>query len=199
VNTAVLSAAHELFSERGYGVTAKDIAERAGVHESVIFTKFGSKAELFQATLASSFLRFIDDYVEMWEREPEGGQIPELIARYVRGLYGVAYDNRLILQALMAGPRSGDPALGQVAVRTQRHFANALARIHRVITIAGGAHGYPLDPPATAAVTAGMIIAAAVHQDWLLPDSSRELDNERLITELTTMLLYGTTRREPAP
>src|SRR3954452_10202455 len=82
VHALLLEAAHDLFSERGYRATSKEIAARAGVGESLIFTRFGSKAELFQATLADSFLRFVDDYVERWEREPGGREPEDLVRRY---------------------------------------------------------------------------------------------------------------------
>jgi AcrR family transcriptional regulator len=194
VHTLLLAAAHELFSERGYRVTAKEIAARAGVGESLIFTRFGSKAELFQATLADTFLAFVDDYVARWEREPGGGDVADLVRRYVEGLYQVAYDNRRLLRALMAAPDS-DPALTQVAAQTSRHLANALGRIHRVLIVSGSAQGMTLDPPATVAATAGMVIAAAVHRDWLLPDTDQDIAPHRLTEEMVTMLLHGLTHR----
>ncbi|GAA3753321.1 TetR/AcrR family transcriptional regulator [Streptomyces tremellae] len=48
----LLTAAGELFGERGYDrTTARDIGERAGVDPSMIARYFGSKAELFIAVL----------------------------------------------------------------------------------------------------------------------------------------------------
>lgn len=195
VDSLLLAAAHELFGERGYRATSKDIAARAGVGESLIFTRFGSKAELFQATLADSFLRFIDDYVARWERVPGGGEAEDLVRRYVEGLYQVAHDNRRLLRALMAAPEDGDPALAEVAVQTSRRFANALGRIHRVLAVSGPTHGFGFDPPATVAAAAGMVISAAVHRDWLLPDSDQDIARDRLIDEMVAMLLHGVSHR----
>jgi AcrR family transcriptional regulator len=197
VHALLLGAAHELFSERGYRATSKEIAARAGVGESLIFTRFGSKAELFQATLADSFLRFIDDYVERWEREPGGREPEDLVRRYVEGLYQVAHDNRRLLRVLMAADISagGDPALAEVAAQVSRRFANALGRIHRVLVVSASANGITVDPPATVAATAGMVIAAAVHRDWLLPDTDHDIETRRLTEEMVAMLLHGISHR----
>lgn len=46
---AILRAARRLFTERGYAdATVRDIADRAGVNQSLIFRYFGSKEELFE-------------------------------------------------------------------------------------------------------------------------------------------------------
>ncbi|MEU4313025.1 TetR family transcriptional regulator [Nocardia sp. NPDC024068] len=49
---AILSAAQELFAERGYErATVRDIATRAGVNQALLFRYFGNKDELFRATM----------------------------------------------------------------------------------------------------------------------------------------------------
>ncbi|AHH94989.1 TetR/AcrR family transcriptional regulator [Kutzneria viridogrisea] len=50
---ALLRAAGELFTERGFDrATVRDIADLAGVNQSLLFRYFGSKEELFHAVLA---------------------------------------------------------------------------------------------------------------------------------------------------
>ena len=50
--TALLRAAHELFTERGYiDTTTKDIIQRAGVKRGVLYYQFRDKAGLFYAVL----------------------------------------------------------------------------------------------------------------------------------------------------
>ena len=50
--TAILDAAEELFSERGYAaVSVRDVAARAGVSHALVHRYIGSKAELFRAVL----------------------------------------------------------------------------------------------------------------------------------------------------
>jgi len=48
----ILEAAAELLGERGYdGVSAQDIADRAGVNKALVFYYWGSKSELFDRVL----------------------------------------------------------------------------------------------------------------------------------------------------
>ncbi|MCA1222065.1 TetR/AcrR family transcriptional regulator [Streptomyces sp. 8L] len=50
---ALLDAAAELFFERGFNrTTVRDIADRAGANQSLIFRYFGSKAAVFEAVAA---------------------------------------------------------------------------------------------------------------------------------------------------
>ena len=50
----MLSAAQELFTERGFErTTVRDIADRAGVNQALLFRYFGNKEDLFQAVLAT--------------------------------------------------------------------------------------------------------------------------------------------------
>jgi len=78
VRALLVEAARELFTEQGYRATTRDIATRAGVAESLIFTRFGSKAELFQVTVVSAFTDFIDDFVTSWEANPVDSDIEEI-------------------------------------------------------------------------------------------------------------------------
>ncbi|MBB5890782.1 TetR family transcriptional regulator [Kutzneria kofuensis] len=51
---ALLRAAQELFTERGYErTTVRDIADRAGVNQALLFRYFGTKEDLFHAVLAT--------------------------------------------------------------------------------------------------------------------------------------------------
>jgi AcrR family transcriptional regulator len=51
---ALMRAAQELFTERGYErTTVRDIADRAGVNQALLFRYFGSKEDLFHVVLAT--------------------------------------------------------------------------------------------------------------------------------------------------
>lgn len=47
----LLAAAREMFVERGFGASTRDIAQRAGVSETVLFQRFRTKPELFFAAM----------------------------------------------------------------------------------------------------------------------------------------------------
>ena len=48
---AIVSAARELFLERGIRATTAEVAERAGISEGSIFNRFRGKVELFEAAM----------------------------------------------------------------------------------------------------------------------------------------------------
>src|SRR6187200_825851 len=64
---AFLEAARDLFSRQDYrSTTTREIAERAGVAEHLLFRHFGSKAALFREALVVPFVEFVDDFAARW-------------------------------------------------------------------------------------------------------------------------------------
>jgi AcrR family transcriptional regulator len=198
VRALLLDSARELFTEQGYRATTKDIAGRAGVAESAIYTRFGSKAELFRLAVISVFTEFIDDWVSSWESRSGHGDIEEIAASYVDGLYDMARRNRRVLRALMSNPADNDPTLRDIAERISRHFANSLGRVQRVVRLGAAARGYALDEPVAIAISTAMVVSTALFDDWFLPDESRQASRERLTGELVALVVHGIAHRPAA-
>jgi AcrR family transcriptional regulator len=54
----ILTAAEKLFSQKGFkGTTTKELAEKAGIHEAVLFRHFQSKRELYRETVELKLAR----------------------------------------------------------------------------------------------------------------------------------------------
>jgi AcrR family transcriptional regulator len=65
----VLDAAMIEFSEKGYeGTSTEDIAKRAGISQPYLFRLFGTKKELYKATVSRCFR----ETLEMFQRAAEG-------------------------------------------------------------------------------------------------------------------------------
>src|SRR5947199_10873585 len=65
----VLDAALVEFAERGFqGTSTEDIARRAGISQPYIFRLFGTKKELFSATVSRCFR----ETLEIFQRAAEG-------------------------------------------------------------------------------------------------------------------------------
>lgn len=188
-----MDAARELFATHGYtATTTYQIAKKAGVERRLVFANFGSKAQLFEATVITPFSRWIDDYLETWERDPQAESNEELTRNFVVGFYALARQNRDILLRLVgAGAQGSDDISGPAAViRTQ--LGSALHRINEITIDAGKHRGVRgLDPPASMAVTAGAVLAAALLDDWVNPPGEPHPSDERIIDELTATLVYG--------
>src|SRR5438128_11663856 len=66
---AVLDAALIEFAERGlHGASTEEIARRAGISQPYVFRLFGTKKELFKATVA----RCLRQTLELFQRAAEG-------------------------------------------------------------------------------------------------------------------------------
>src|SRR5882757_5110261 len=65
----ILAAALVEFAEQGYaGTSTEDIARRAGISQPYLFRLFGTKKELFRASVARCFR----ETLEMFQRAAEG-------------------------------------------------------------------------------------------------------------------------------
>src|SRR3981081_1813918 len=70
---ALLSAARELFGERGYAATSiEEVAARAGVTKGAVYHHFGGKANLFQEVY-EQVMREVSDRVVSKFNEPDHG------------------------------------------------------------------------------------------------------------------------------
>lgn len=98
----ILAAARELFAERGYErATVRDIATRAGVNQALLFRYFGSKDELFRATMTDRGRSML-----------EAGSVETLLSR-------------LLEQALEPSAAAAHGSWLQAALRSSGHEASA--------------------------------------------------------------------------
>src|SRR5947199_10711285 len=86
VRDLLVEAARELFIAEGYeATTTRQIAERAGVAEPLLFSNFGSKAGLFEAAVLNPIADFVADYAASW-RDHDSDPPEERVDAFVRGL-----------------------------------------------------------------------------------------------------------------
>ena len=124
IQALLVDAARDLFRTQGFeATTTKQIAERAGVAEPLLFTNFGSKADLFDVAVLEPIAEFVADYAASWGTAdvavPEGR-----VDQFVRGLYAMAgRDRTVLLTALvrrLERHADGEPdVLDRVAGRLQ--------------------------------------------------------------------------------
>ncbi|TPG32423.1 TetR/AcrR family transcriptional regulator [Mycolicibacterium hodleri] len=194
IRTLILDAAHQLFDTQGYAATTtSQIARRAQVSERLLFTNFGSKAQLFEATVVAPFSEWIASYMQSWDIDEPGGH-EESIRRFVVGFFDLARRNRKILLSMIAAIDHESGGLHGAALAIRRQIADGLGRMQRLVATASSDVA-GLDPPASIAVAAGAVLAAAVLDEWLSPAEGNRPDDDQLVQELTLMLNYGILRR----
>src|SRR3981189_3472568 len=103
VRGRLLSAAHELFTKKGYwATTTKEICIHANVSEASLFRNFGTKAECFEASVVESFREVFERWTAWWIDLPADTTLHYLAASWVEGLYDLVRQDRRVFQELMA-------------------------------------------------------------------------------------------------
>lgn len=187
VKRLLMDAARQTFHSGYPSARTKDIADRAGVGEKVLFRHFGSKAGLFEATVVDSFATFLSEHIAAWrdhfEQQPHDGRQP--ITAYIAGLYDVLVDNRDLLRTYLgsANDRSTDTnpdLLGRVLQPLDE------LSIQERATLGWG----PIDIVITTRATFGMLMSLAIYDDFLFPGGIRP-SRDAVVHECTALVLDG--------
>lgn len=187
----ILAAARELFSSRGYSDTStRELADRAGVSETLIFRYFGSKAVLFREALVVPFVEFVDD----WAERNRSGALDHLsdtdfTKSYITDVYQLFRANRGLLAVVWAADTNEEHVLAESGVLDDVTGAlsklvdvsrSAMHRRHPEIE-----HREDLGSRAVLAVAAGM---AAFGQSFY--GGPRPSDDD-IIDEVVQLIVHG--------
>src|SRR5438128_377595 len=98
IRELLLEAARDLFRSEGYeATTTRQIAERAGVSEPLLFSNFGSKAGLFEAAVLTPIADFVTDYAASFsDHDADHPQTPAATAAVLGMVLGVALLDDLV-------------------------------------------------------------------------------------------------------
>ena len=127
---AVLAAAEDLFSERGFDATPLSaIGERAGIQGSAILYHFASKRELYEAVLDRMFTPMLGEA----SRELAGdGSLSDRLGAITATMVRFAADRpaaaRLVLREASAGSAEAGDIISAASQREWGRFVRALAR-----------------------------------------------------------------------
>ena len=189
-----MESARDRFAAKGYSsTTTKEIADRAGVSETLLFRHFSSKDRLFEKAILRPFGEFVTDFVEQWEASAPGAQsAEELFRRFVSGLYDLLRAHRELALAMASaslfengsGARFGGPSSA---------LSRLLKRIDTVASAEASARGFAYDPPVAVRLVFGMVLSVTLLEDWLFPASLRP-SRARAVNEIVGMMLGGLTR-----
>jgi AcrR family transcriptional regulator len=114
----IITAAQELFRERGYVVTTIEaVADRAGVAVSTVYSVFGSKLSILRAIREQWEERSrIEKALEQAEGEPGAEERLDLVARGIRGQWETSSATMAIYrQASGADPEAAEELAGALA------------------------------------------------------------------------------------
>lgn len=187
-----MDAALELFGEKGYsGASTREIAERAGVAEALLFRHFGSKANLFQEAVLDPFSGFIARWTDQ-RAEPWGDE--RVMHEFVAKLYEALREHRRPILALIAAG-SFEPALIPDSALGSPP-AGRSGRLDLVTAEALESRGLDAEAVdvALAAVSA-MVFSIAVLGPWMFSPGSTRPSAERVVDEIVRLAMFGLTQR----
>jgi AcrR family transcriptional regulator len=187
----LLDAARDAFAQQGFrGTSTRDIAERAGVTEVMIFRHFGSKANLFQEAVVDPFTTFIDAYIADYRTRQHGMLSAEQEGRALyTGLFDVLSSEREVLLALIAARQYGDlPDAASAQVNDS--FEQVLTVLEEVVATEARERQFSgFDLSAIVRVMFSMVLSAALHGDWIGLD--RKITRAQLVDAMTKLTVRG--------
>lgn len=193
----ILKAAHDLFTKQGYqSTTTKEISARARVAEPTVFRHFGSKVELFEASILEPFNQVVDEWTRSWAEMPSEITLEELAENLVDSLYTLVWEDRRIFRELMAARSDPQSALYASAVTISAQFREGFSSVLDVgVDIARAKELVYVDPPATIGAVASMIIGSVLLGDWAYPANRRTPGRTRMVREMARLIVDGIAHR----
>jgi AcrR family transcriptional regulator len=136
--------AREVFAERGYSATTREIATRAGVSHELIFRYFGTKEKLFYDAVVTPLMDAVDELHQTWIRHPNMRTMSheQLVERFTTTFYEFMSKNQSIARAMVhlfvSGPGEGE--LERLRERISDTLAPMIAPIDEYLAAQGLRH-----------------------------------------------------------
>jgi AcrR family transcriptional regulator len=114
----LLDAANEIFTAKGFaGTSTREIAERAGVSETLMFRYFGSKVGLFREALVTPFADFVQSFNERWKMAlDEGFDVEKLTRQFISELFDLFRSHRGLVVMLWSADAQTESELAEAGV-----------------------------------------------------------------------------------
>ncbi len=123
----ILDAALVEFAEAGYeGTSTEDIARRAGISQPYLFRLFGTKKELFKATVARCFR----ETLEIFQRAAEGHRGEDALHAMGEAYMEILLHDRTRLRAQMQAYAACDDA--EICEVVRNGYGDLVAYVQRV-------------------------------------------------------------------
>jgi AcrR family transcriptional regulator len=122
----ILDAALAEFAERGlHGASTEEIAKRAGISQPYVFRLFGSKKELFKASVARCFRETLDTF----QRAAEGKRGKEALEAMGMAYQELLTDRNRLRAQMQAYAACDDPDICEVV---RNGYGDIVAYVERV-------------------------------------------------------------------
>lgn len=194
VDRVVCDAARHLFAVNGYaGSTTREIAALAGVHEPLLYRRYGSKANLFRAAVLVPFGEVISSYLKTWEAQvDEPAPLRDLVQGFIDPLYRLLREHRELAMALVQGhrllPNPSDPS--ETGAAWPAEIAEILQQLVPQLELEGARRGLHVDPRTTNILVLGMVAGLALF-DPILSTNAVNATPSQLSQAMVDLVLHG--------
>jgi AcrR family transcriptional regulator len=192
-------AAREVFAERGYGATTREIASRAGVSHDLIFRYFDSKEKLFFDAVVTPLLDTVGELHNRWLSDPALTAMDhdQMIRRFTTGFYDFIAANQPIARAMVhlfvSAPSEGE--VERLRHRISETLAPMVSPIDGYLQAKGLRHSSPALQLRLAMLFVG--VAATFLSMTYAKGEQAPVDKE-VINELSLFLAHGLQVNAPA-
>lgn len=191
----LLESARELFSRQGYATTStREIADHAGVSETLMFRYFRSKAGLFREALVVPFIEYVETLNAKWKSGELDSLSDEGFARQLVGdLFDLFRENRGLVVMLWAADGQNPKDLAETGIFEIERELKVLAKLGEVETLRRQSHPlyrHDLATRSMLAMVAGMAVFGKAFY------GKRPPSRNAIVEELTQAVLYGRKYRE---
>jgi AcrR family transcriptional regulator len=179
---AILDAALELFSARGYAaVSVRDIAERAGISHALVHQYVGTKDDILRAVLVRNEGRLVS-------AAPDNSDLLESAALILR--HGLEQPGRAHLRLLMRSALDGIPYDRTAGRFEALERLIVLAQLAAASASPGERAEKDLDPRLVVAFVGSLFLGWASGESWMRPAAGLEdLDDAELVNGLERVIL----------
>jgi AcrR family transcriptional regulator len=190
----LIEAARDVFNDRGYsGASTREIADRAGVSETLMFRYFGNKPGLFREAMVLPFVEFVEQFIASRKASIGTGDPEALSRQFIGELYDLFRSHRALAALLFAADVHVESELSASGVLDDvREQIEKLVKIGEAETRARGLRSthQALGTRTSIAMIAGM----ATFGSWFF--GKRRPSRDKIVEELALATLYGRTRRD---
>ncbi|WP_344600535.1 helix-turn-helix domain-containing protein [Sporichthya brevicatena] len=188
VRELLLKAAHDCFQDKGYHATStREIAQRAGVTEPMLFRHFGSKSALFERAVFDPFVEFIADFiVRASDLDAAAAKAPQLARHFVGGFFRIFVDHRdLIVTMLGQQDEGGQPRLA-ASVALDAQFDAFAEVVDSFVSVEGE---QIMDAGLAIRFTLSFLLGTALADGHLFSLSEGDRSPDEVVQEMTDFVL----------
>jgi AcrR family transcriptional regulator len=187
VRTLAIEAARELFAAKGYAnASLREIAEKAGVAESLLYRNFRTKERLFQVAVLEPFHGIFEGFVNEWAHDRSLGN-EELVESVTVQVYELLSRHRDLLIAMLAA-ESHEENFGNGLLLNQ-WMADVADAIERQRDVRGLQDA---DLPVLTRVGLAAVLGVGLLEPWFFPPGPDHPGRDRIEKVLVRFMQYGT-------